>query len=410
MSSIFDTSNLSQMFSALDTTSLRSQAAVTALSSGITLMQQKKYERAAAAFKMATVYDSNNTDAYNYMAQAYLNAGDDKSAISAYKQSLQVYAAKKSTGTSSTTQDQVQVNLANIYAQDNQTAAAINELKAAIKTNPQNTVAPYTLGLIFNQQNQPQEAEKYLRQAVKLSPNDGNAYYGLGLALEAQGKSDEAVSALQTATVLKSNFSAAIYEIGNIFAKNGQSDVVEDQISILKGIDTDESNSDAALLQAAIQQPKISRIDTTANSSFNTLLGTVPLMAIDSQFVEPDATKEVSVSILFDSSMDPASVNNVSNWSIRKAQGAVINSSTGLYDNGAYRSTDTLLPPMPSRVVYDPTTNEATLFFAISQNSSGTGTIDTSGIVFSFNGKDINGKSMDPTADSIDGKSASSAF
>lgn len=55
MSSIFDTSNLSQMFQALDTTSLRSQAAVTALSSGITLMQQKKYERAAAAFKMATV-------------------------------------------------------------------------------------------------------------------------------------------------------------------------------------------------------------------------------------------------------------------------------------------------------------------------------------------------------------------
>jgi len=410
MSSIFDSSNLSSIFSAIDTTSIRSQVASSLISNAINLMQNKKYAQAASAFKAATAYDGNNTDAYNYMAQAYTNVGDYQSAINAYKQSIQIFTAQKSTATSSTTKDQVQVDLANVYAQASRPVDAINELKAAIATNPQNTVAPYTLGLLLNQQGQPQAAEPYLRTAVKLSPNDGNAYYGLGMSLEAQGKTSDAVDALQTATVLKSNFSAAIYEIGNIFAKDGQSSVVNDQIATLQGINTDESNADAALLQIAIQQPKIKSIDTTSKSSFNTLMGYVPLLAIDGSLVTPNASKEVSVSFVFDSNMDPASVNNVSNWNIRKAQGTLINASTGLYDSGAYRSTDTSIPPIPSRVSYDPTTNEASVFFNISQNSSGTGTIDTSGIIFSFNGKDINGKTMDPTANSIDGHSSDTAF
>lgn len=408
MASTVDTSGINNLFAALDTSSLRSNAAITSLQSGITLMQSNKYKEAAGQFKIAAAYDPTNTDAYNFMAQAYMSAGDHKSAINAYKLSLQIYAGGQSTGTSATTQDQVQVYLANIYIADKRPVDAINSLKAALKTNPQNIVVPYTLGQLLDQQGSPKEAEPYFRQAVKLSPKDGNAYYGLGLSLEQQGKNNDAIQAFQKAISFKKDFSAAIYELGNVYAKTGLKDKVQNEITALKKINTSESNKDVALLQDAIKQPKIVAIDNNSSkSSFNTLMGAVPLMALDIQLIQPDATKEMSVSFLFDSSMDPSSVNNISNWSIRKAQGASINPSTGIYDNGAYRSTDIAVPPIPTRVLYDQTNQEATVFFSIRQNSTATGTLDTKGIIFSFNGKDINGKQMDPTANQIGGNSQS---
>src|ERR1035437_5108828 len=140
---IDNTTGIGVLFGALDTSSLRSNAAITSLQSGITLMQSNKYKEAAGQFKIAAAYDPTNTDAYNFMAQAYMSAGDHKSAINAYKLSLQIYAGGQSTGTSATTQDQVQVYLANIYIADKRPVDAINSLKAALKTNPQNIVVPY---------------------------------------------------------------------------------------------------------------------------------------------------------------------------------------------------------------------------------------------------------------------------
>jgi len=404
MASVIDSSSLSSLFSAMSDTTARDNAAVNALNSGLTLFQNQKYQQAAAAFRQALAYNpgtsgnlssstyDNIKAAYSYLAQSYLKLGKDKDAIAVYKQSLQF----------DPTQDDVYVNLANVYIQDNRPADAEKALRTATRLNPQNVVAPYTLGQLLVQQNRPQEAEPFFRKAVKLAPKDGNAYYGLALSLEQQGKTDDAIQALQKATSLKKDFTAAIYELGNAYAKNGQTAKVQAQIDALTKINTSESLSDVMTLKATIKQPKLVLIDT-AKSTFNTTLGAVPLLALDNQFVQPDAAREVSVSFMFDSSMDPSSVNNINNWSIRKAQGAVMNTNTGLYDNGAYRSSDTVVPPLPSRVVYDPTTQEATIYFSLRQNDSASGTIDTSRIVFSFNGQDINGKKMDPTANQIDG-------
>ena len=55
-STIDNTTGIGILFGALDTTSLRSNAAITALQSGITLMQSKKYKEAAGQFKIAAAY------------------------------------------------------------------------------------------------------------------------------------------------------------------------------------------------------------------------------------------------------------------------------------------------------------------------------------------------------------------
>jgi tetratricopeptide (TPR) repeat protein len=404
MASVIDSSSLSALFSVMSDTTARDNAAINALNSGLTLFQNKKYQQAAAAFRQALAYNPGTTgnmsastydnikSAYSYMAQSYLKLHNDKEAISAYKQSLQF----------DPTQDDVYVSLANVYIQDKRPADAEKVLRTATRLNPSNVVAPYTLGQLLVQQNRPQEAEPFFKKAVKLSPKDGNAYYGLGLSLEQQGKTDEAIQALQKATSLKKDFTAAIYELGNAYAKNGQNDKAQTQIDILTKMDTSDSLSNASTLTTTIKQPKILAIDTV-KSTFNTTLGPASLLALDSHFIQPDASKEVSVSFIFDSTMDPSTINNITNWSIRKAQGSVINRNTGLYDNGAYRASDKVVPPMPSRVVYDPTTQKATIYFSLRQNGSASGTIDTSRIIFSFSGKDVNGKKMDTTADQIDG-------
>jgi len=397
MTSLIDSSSLSPIFSAMTDTANQQAVSNTALNNGLTFLQNGKYQQAVNAFRMSISYNAdngtgNNKTAYNYLAQAYEGLGNDKQAIAAYQQSLKL----------DNTQDTIHVALANIYIQDNQNDAATKELKAAMKANSSNYVAPYTLGQLLVKENQPTQAESYFRTTIKLDPNDGNAYYGLGLCLDQQGKASDAIPVLQKAVSLNPSSAAAIYELGNAYYKNDQKDQATSQITALQNLNTTEADTYATNLTNMISQPKITTIDTT-KSTFNTTLGAVPLLALDTDLVQPDASKEVSVTFLFDSEMDAGSVMDINNWSITKAQGATINKDTGLYDNGAYRSTDTAVSPLPSRVMYDATTQEATIYFSLRQNSFSTGTIDTSRIVFTFNGKDTSGKTMDSSANQIDG-------
>jgi hypothetical protein len=98
--------------------------------------------------------------------------------------------------------------------------------------------------------------------------------------------------------------------------------------------------------------------------------------------------------------MDAKSVMDVTNWRISKAGNAL---QGGVYDNGLYRPTDTAVPALPTRVSYDPSTQEATVVFSLRQNADSSGTIDPSRVVFSFLGKDITGKKLDSNANEYDG-------
>ncbi len=380
---------LDKIFSVLvDQQSLNDSMATTMLSSGVTLMQQKKYQQAAVAFKQATVYRPDYLDGYNFMAQAYLKLGKRKEAIEAYKLSVRIDG----------TQDSVHVNLASIYIEDKRPADAEKELRAAMKTNPANVVAPYTLGQLFVQQGRTQEAETLFRKVVRMSPRDGNAYYGLGLALNKEGKTDEAIQSLEKAVSLKKDFSAALYELGTAYAAVGKTDKVQQQISALSALGTSDGDTNSASLTELIRHPKFVGIQSS-NSSFTRFSLPMDLFALDSTLIAPGSSREFTMTFLFDSAMDTASVMDVTKWSITKSRGG----TAGLYDNGLYRPTDIPVPVVPTYVSYDPANKSATVAFTLYQNADGTGTIDPSKIVFSFMGKDVTGKQMDTSADQYGG-------
>jgi tetratricopeptide (TPR) repeat protein len=391
MASDYLSTSVSKLYSALTTNQItyRQSAATNALSAGLTQYQNGNYKAAASSFRLATAFQPDSVDAYNYLAKADLKLGKTSEAINAYKISLSL----------DSTSGDTYVDLASIYIDNKNYTEAEKVLKQGSQQDPTNSLPIYTLGLLqLNQLDKPKEAEAAFRKTIRLAPSDGNAYYGLGAALNKQGDYKGAITQLKKALSLKSDSAPAMYELGSAYASLGKTDEAKKMISKLEGLDTTEASNLASDLQVAINQPKIIGVNRD-KSTFKASLGAVSLLALDPTFVTPSTSKTFSMTFKFDSEMDSKSVTNIANWSVGRSKGAI----AGLYDNGLYRATDRSATVMATKVTYNPTTKEATVYFPISQNSSGTGTIDTSHLTFTFKGTDANGKKVDASADQYNG-------
>jgi len=245
-------------------------------------------------------------------------------------------------------------------------------------------------------------AEANFRQVTKLEPKDGNGYYALGMTLNGQKRYDEAITQLQKAISLKKDFSAAIYELGRAYNGIGDQDKVQEQIDRLKSVGTSTASAFSSLLQNETAKPKIYYHDFV-DSTLNLSLGVMDSLLVKN----PDGTTRTAavgetvqyrVVFAFNTDMDPTSVNQLANWQITKARGG----TAGLYDNGLYRPNEISIPVIPENVSYDPKTREATLTFSLTQQNSGD-VIDPKRIVSRYLGKDVNGRTMDESADQYDG-------
>ncbi|MDD2336796.1 MAG: tetratricopeptide repeat protein [Geobacteraceae bacterium] len=380
--------SVSGIFSALlSVETQRDTAANNALSSGMTLYQKGRYAEALSSFRQATAYKPDMTDAYNYMAMTYLKQDNNTGAINAYKLSLSV----------DRDQDTVYTDLGNIYYSEERYSEAESAYKNAARLDPSSTLAPYSLGQIYLKTDRYSDAETQFKKVQRMTPKDGNVYYALGQTYNNMGRYDEAVSQLEQAVTLKKDFAYAYSELGTAYLQLGNTKKAQEQLDILEDLDTSLADS----LEADLRTPKIIA-NNTDKSSFNYLLGPgSSLVLLDPAFLEPYASKEMTMTFQFDSEMDASSVMNISNWSIKKASGG----TAGYYNNGVnlHPETETNFSPIPNSVMYDAVNLRATVTFSLSQNADGTGVIDPSHLVFKFSGTDIDGKQMDPTADEYDG-------
>ncbi len=377
-----------RMFSALlSQQTFRDQAATNALSSGMALFQKKRYSEAIASFKQATAYKPELVDAYNYMGMTYLKQNKNKEAIAAYKMSLKV----------DRNQDTVNTNLGNIYFSEERYGEAESAYKNAARINPSSTLAPYSLAQIYLKTDRYSDAEAQFKKVQRMTPTDGNTYFALGQTYNKMGRYDEAVSQLEQAVSLKKDFAYAYSELGTAYLQMGDRNKAQEQLDILKDLDTNLANS----LQSDLKTPKI-LASNTDKSSFNSLLGPgSSLVLLDPAFLEPNSSKDMTMTFQFDSEMDASSVMNVTNWLIKKASGG----TGGLYNNGytPHPENEINFNPIPKSIMYDAVNLRATVTFSLSQNATGTGVIDPSHLVFKFTGTDAYGKQMDPTADEYNG-------
>jgi tetratricopeptide (TPR) repeat protein len=383
----------------------RQQIAQYAVAQAANYYSAGKNTQAIAAFKRATALDPNNTTANNYLGQIYMAQGDNANAIKSYQQLVRIQSnpATKDTSTNAPTLEAATISLANAYLQAKQYDQSEKQFLAAAKLNPKDPVPVYTLGQQYLSQGKNSQAMAMFQKTLKISPNDGNVYYAMGSAYNAEGKYSDAVTALKKSMLLKPNFPSSNYELGVAYNGLGDSQGVQQQLAILQG-----SNGDTSLASqlGAIIKPQMSNIDYT--NTANTFLANAgpgtPLWAVDTASYTALAAKNSSVTvsavIQFSSDMDISDITNVANWSISRGN----TPGSGFYNYSMPVSgKEATVPATPVSVSYNAQTQEATVNFKLNQNSTGDATFDPSHLVFTFNGKDTAGQSMDQNANSIDG-------
>jgi tetratricopeptide (TPR) repeat protein len=378
------------IFTALDSQENETAAARTALGSGVDFYQKKDYARAAKEFQRAISMDPTNTDSYNFLAQTYLQQNKTGEAIKTYKISLSIDSS----------QDAVHRSLASIYLGKKQYSDAEKEYKASIKLNQTDTVAPYMLGQMYQQMGRNSDGELQFQKVIRMAPKDANPYYALGALYNKEGKYSDAVKQLTQAVKLKPKLVAAQFELGVAYSGLGDSAQAKRQVSLVTNLDA----SQGALLRATIAQPKMLSAGSGMTDNFLTALGPntrlSPFFGFDVDTNKPKPSKLYSITFSFDSAMDPASVQDPSNWTMTKASGG----AAGYYNNMLpVLPTEAYIPQNPTSVSYDPEQQTATVTFLMTLHPTGESTLDPSHVVFKFSGKDMSGKTMDPSADQYDG-------
>ena len=383
----------------------RQQIAQYAVAQAANYYSAGKNTQAIAAFKRATALDPNNTTANNYLGQIYMAQGDNANAIKSYQQLVRIQSnpATKDTSTNAPTLEAATISLANAYLQAKQYDQSEKQFLAAMKLKPTDPVPVYTLGQQFLSQGKNSQAMAMFQKTQKISPNDGNVYYAMGSAYNAEGNYSAAVAALKKSMLLKPNFPSSNYELGVAYNGLGNSQGVQQQLAILQG-----SNGDTSLASqlSAVIKPRMSNMDytNTANTFLENAGPGTPLWAVDTAsltaLAAPNSSATVSAVIQFSSDMDISSITNVANWNISRGN----TTGSGFYNYSMPVSgTEATVPATPVSVSYNAQTQEATVNFRLTQNSAGDATIDPSHLVFSFNGKDTAGQSMDKNANSVDG-------
>ncbi|MBI5606387.1 MAG: tetratricopeptide repeat protein [Deltaproteobacteria bacterium] len=397
MSSSWGLSEATQIDSLFSTTS-NSQTqldslANSALSRGIDRYTGKDYAGAAMEFKRAigfAPFSDNSPKAYEYLSQAYLKMGKTDDAIKTTKAAVKTFPID----------DTFRLSLGDLYFKRGQYGEAIEAYTEAVRLNPHSADNRFSLGLAYLSDGRLKEAENQFIEVSRLTPNSPVGVFGRGQVLRSLGQYNEALEQLNKAVKLDNGFANAYLEMGYTYIDMGDMDQAQNQLTILQrlGAASQSMELEAYMLQSA--DPKIILAYSPNSFAFYSGPGT-HVSALDSTLSAGNATKEYKMSFTFSKDMDIDSVESLSNWQMEKQRGEYYLENYN-YGN-SIPSTEVSFPTGPSKVIYDPTVRTALLYFSISQNSTGDGTIDPAHMLFRFTGKDAYGKNMDPNADEYSG-------
>lgn len=362
-----------------------------ALSHGLDLFSQKKFDEAIRELRRAvglSPISQQAVDAYNYIAQSYLQKKDTQAAIRTYQQSLRLDPSRAETHSS----------LGRIYYAEGKFPEALAAYGKAVKYDP-SAANRYALGQAYLANGQYDDAERQFQLVRNLEPGKPNGDYGMGQVYAKQGRATEAISAFDRALALKSNFWLALSDKGYALADSGEIDQAKEVAQTLEGGDP----TLAGTLNAYIAEQTPAKMTATyATGTFRSTLGAgTAVSSLGLYLTSPNGVQTFSMVFQFDKEMDTASVQNIFNWTIARStehgMGKGYNFDLGI------PSTEVTLPYYPKSVSYNPTEMTATVLFNVQQNATANGTIDPAHIQFTFKGQDLLGHSMDPQADQYTG-------
>ena len=274
---------------------------------------------------------------------------------------------------------------------------ALQQYNDAIKKNPADSEIHYALGQAYLTLEKFDQAEEQFQRVIQMSPKETAGYYALGQAYRQQGKFKEAEMQLGKALAIEQDFANAHYELGLLYAETKQIDRANEELEFLAA-NAGRGSDFYSNLDFTIDEHTAPRFIAAYSAQLNLASGPgTRVSTLDNSLKTPGESKNYTISFAFDKEMDTTSVQNISNWDISRSTST---STGGLYNWGfKTSSTEIDLSARPVNVIYDSKTLSAKVSFKVTQNASGNGTVDLSHLVFKFQGKDIYGNSMDPSAD-----------
>lgn len=392
MMDLLNPASADQIFDALYTpNNSLEQMSNQALSNGIDLYVKEQYEEAAKEFKRSIGLSANSeysASATNYLAQTYLELDEPDEAAKAYEMGIR----------NNPDNAELHMNLGNLQFSQGNYAEAQEAYEGAVRLDD-GAGSHFALGQVFLRTNRLREAELQFQKVRRLTPDSANGDYGLGLTYAQMELPEKAIKHFEAALKIDDEFYDVYFEMGTVYADMGDIEKATEINDFLEDVDEDLADTLNRYLYKA-DPPKIAFARASGDFLYQMPPGTT-LEAMDSYLANANASKTYTMEFQFDKEMDPTSVTNIFNWRIGR--------STSYGPGQAYNfglsvpDTEVDLSPFPLYVTYDEDTLGATVYFNITQNENGDGTIDPSHIEFKFSGEDKFGNAMDVDHDQFTG-------
>ena len=365
--------------------------AASALGRGIDKYTAADYSGAIREFRRCVAlspYSDNALKSFEYLVNTLTKTDKTSEAIEACRQAIKIFPSA----------DGMNLGLGNLLFGEKCYTEAVEQYKAAVNKNPTASQNVYSLGQGYLALGRYTDAEDQFKRAIQLAPKDSGGYYALGQTYRKMGRLTEAQEQLERALAIKKDFAEAHYELGIVYAEQQQTDKANSELAILNEEKSTENYTELSAKIYATSKPRILSANAT-DLYLGSSAGT-KASSLDSSLAVPGATKNFTVSFIFNKPMDIASVGDMSNWSISRSTEA---RTGGPYNWGNITETDVKVTSTPTCVLYDPTNLTAKVTLSITQNANGDGTLDLSHLVFKFKGTDTYGNVMDTAADEYSG-------
>jgi tetratricopeptide (TPR) repeat protein len=111
------------------------------------------------------------------------------------------------------------------------------EFREALRLNPRNLHARFSLGILLKQQHRPEEAFSAFEEVARADPGDPHALYEYGAALGEARKYPEAKAALEAAVRLQPAFSSALYRLSRVELNLNDRAAFEEELKRFKALD-----------------------------------------------------------------------------------------------------------------------------------------------------------------------------
>jgi len=200
---------------------------------GVNYINNGQHKFAIGAFKTAIKINPSNTEAHFNLGRAYKRAGKNEQARTEfaickklnpnkYNEYVKKYREKIDYELTDTKNYR---ELGSAYAEKGMIDDAINAYKKSIEIEPDNARVHYSLGTLYSMKGKYSDAADEFWMAVEISPDMSEAHYNLGLSYFRQRMFDKAITEYQTTLKLlpekqKKKRAGVHYKLGMAYEGN----------------------------------------------------------------------------------------------------------------------------------------------------------------------------------------------